>query len=115
MTTVVLTGANQGLGLAVVDRAARRLGPRADLYLTWRNPDRARAAADRLERAGQTVPTAVPDVTDGDAVEALAAELAERHGQVDSRSARYRPPRPSRPARARDPVELRTKRRRTNT
>jgi NAD(P)-dependent dehydrogenase (short-subunit alcohol dehydrogenase family) len=85
MTTVVVTGANQGLGLAVVDRAARRLGPRADVYLTRRNPDRARAAADRVERAGQTVPTAVLDVTDGDAVEArstLGPPDTDHHGQV---------------------------------
>jgi NAD(P)-dependent dehydrogenase (short-subunit alcohol dehydrogenase family) len=95
MTTVVVTGANQGLGLAVVDRAARRLGPRADVYLTWRNPDRARAATDRLERARQTVPTAVLDATDGDAVERSRRSLpsatarstlgppdTDHHGQV---------------------------------
>jgi carbonyl reductase 1 len=48
VTTILVTGANQGLGLAVVDGAARRLGSQADVYLTGRNPARVRAAADRL-------------------------------------------------------------------
>jgi hypothetical protein len=34
---------------------ARRLGSQAAVYLTGRNPDRVRAAADRLERAGLPV------------------------------------------------------------
>jgi carbonyl reductase 1 len=99
VTTILVTGANQGLGLAVVEGLARRLDSRADVYLTGRNPDRVRAAADRLEREGSPVRTAVLDVRDTDAVEALAAQLAERHGGIDvvvsNAAARITPERPA--------------------
>jgi NAD(P)-dependent dehydrogenase (short-subunit alcohol dehydrogenase family) len=83
VTTALVTGANQGLGFALVGGVTRRLDAGADVYLTGRSPDRVRAAADRLAQAGRAVRTAVLDVRDADAVESLAAQLAERHGGID--------------------------------
>jgi carbonyl reductase 1 len=99
VATVLVTGANQGLGLAVVEDAARRLGSQSAVYLTGRNPDRVRAAADRLERAGRSVRTAVLDVRNPHDVKTLAAELAERHDGIDvvisNAAARITPERPA--------------------
>jgi carbonyl reductase 1 len=99
VTTVLVTGANQGLGIAVVEGVVRRLGPRTDVYLTGRNPDRVRAAADRLAQVDLAVHTAVLDVRDTDAVETLAAQLAERHNGIDvvisNAAARITPERPA--------------------
>jgi carbonyl reductase 1 len=66
--TALVTGANQGLGLAVVGSVARRLGAGADVYLTGRNPDRVRTAAEGRSRGGVGVRTAVLDVADAAAM-----------------------------------------------
>jgi carbonyl reductase 1 len=71
--TAVVTGANQGLGLALVDGLARRLGPAGRVLLTGRDPGRVTAAAEAL--GAPTVEARVLDVTSTSAVDALAAEL----------------------------------------
>ena len=73
----VVTGANQGLGLALVEGLARRLGSGARVLLTGRDPGRVAAAVTALN--APTVEGRVLDVTSTAAVEALAAEL----GTVD--------------------------------
>src|SRR3954470_23792477 len=69
MTTALVTGANQGLGRALVDGLAGRVDR---VLLTGRNPERVAAAA-----ADAGVEGRVLDVRDGDAIDALAAELGE--------------------------------------
>jgi NAD(P)-dependent dehydrogenase (short-subunit alcohol dehydrogenase family) len=80
MTVALVTGATQGLGLALVRGLAARLTPSDTVYLTGR--DRARVAA-LAEAAGPPVRGEVLDVADPAAAEALAAELQDRHGGVD--------------------------------
>jgi len=84
MTKIALvTGANQGLGFALAEGLAQRLGPQDVVYLTGRDLDRARSAAERLARPRAHVRAELLDVRDGAAVQALADELGARHGGVD--------------------------------
>jgi NAD(P)-dependent dehydrogenase (short-subunit alcohol dehydrogenase family) len=75
--TAVVTGANQGLGRALVERLAARLDPADRVLLTGRDPDRVRAAAAAIPRTGARVEGRVLDVRDPAAIAALAAELGE--------------------------------------
>jgi carbonyl reductase 1 len=77
--TALVTGANQGLGLALVEALAARMNPNDRILLTGRNPERIRAAAAAAPTTGARVEGRVLDVRDGGAIDALAAEL----GQVD--------------------------------
>ncbi|HTJ35838.1 MAG TPA: SDR family NAD(P)-dependent oxidoreductase [Dactylosporangium sp.] len=79
MTIALVTGANQGLGLALVAGLARRLGPQDTVYLTGRNPDRVAAAVAGLPPAPAQVRGEVFDVADPGAAE----RLAEKLGAVD--------------------------------
>jgi NAD(P)-dependent dehydrogenase (short-subunit alcohol dehydrogenase family) len=79
----IVTGANQGLGLALAEGLAQRLEPSDVVYLTGRNPERVRAAAERVAAARAQVRARVLDVRDDAAVAAFADELRERHGGVD--------------------------------
>lgn len=84
--TALVTGANQGLGRALVEGLAARLGPADLVLLTGRDADRVTAAVREVTRATGTrsqVNGRVLDVTDTGAIAALAAELGERHGGVD--------------------------------
>jgi NAD(P)-dependent dehydrogenase (short-subunit alcohol dehydrogenase family) len=77
--TALVTGANQGLGLALVEALAARMNPNDRILLTGRDPERIRAAAPAAPTTGARVEGRVLDVRDGGAIDALAAEL----GQVD--------------------------------
>ncbi|TCC03601.1 SDR family NAD(P)-dependent oxidoreductase [Kribbella soli] len=70
----LVTGANQGIGYALVEELAQRMNPEDLVLLTGRNPERVAAAAARVEGKAR-VEGRVLDVTDGDAVRRLAAEL----------------------------------------
>ncbi len=74
----LVTGANQGIGYALVEELAQRMNPEDLVLLTGRNPERVAAAAARVEGKAR-VEGRVLDVTDQDAVRRLAAEL----GAVD--------------------------------
>jgi len=75
--TALVTGANQGLGRALVAGLAARLRPADRVLLTGRDPERVRAAATALPATGARVEGRVLDVRDPDAITALAAELGE--------------------------------------
>jgi len=75
--TALVTGANQGLGYALVAGLAARLHPTDRVLLTGRDPDRVRAAAAALPTGGARVEGRVLDIRDPAAITALAAELGE--------------------------------------
>ena len=84
MTKIALvTGGNQGLGLALVRGLSRKLGDDGVVYLTARDGERGRAAVKLLEEEGLSPRFELLDVTDTANVEALAGTLRERHGGVD--------------------------------
>lgn len=71
--TVVITGANRGIGLALV---ARYLTAGWRVFATSRNPDRSEALS-RLSRERTSLKIFTLDVTDGDAVERFRALVAD--------------------------------------
>jgi len=81
--TAIVTGANQGLGRALVAGLAARLGPADRVLLTGRHPGRVADAAAEvaagLSPGTATVEGRVLDVRDAAAIHALADEL----GSVD--------------------------------
>jgi NAD(P)-dependent dehydrogenase (short-subunit alcohol dehydrogenase family) len=79
----LVTGANQGLGRAVVAGLARAWGEQGTVYLTGRDRQRVEEAAAALARHGLRVVPAVCDVRDDGAVQGLARRIADRHGGVD--------------------------------
>jgi NAD(P)-dependent dehydrogenase (short-subunit alcohol dehydrogenase family) len=79
----VVTGATQGLGLALVDGLARRMTPRDTVYLTGRDTGRVAQAVAAVSGGGAQVRGELFDVADPEAATRLAAQLRERHGGVD--------------------------------
>jgi NAD(P)-dependent dehydrogenase (short-subunit alcohol dehydrogenase family) len=82
----LVTGATQGLGFALVQGLAQRLGPADLVLLTSRDPDRvAQAAAQTATRAGRTatVQGRALDVTDANAVARFAREIEAQYGGLD--------------------------------
>ena len=67
--TALVTGANQGLGRALVEELAARLGPTDRVLLTSRDPDRVRAAAAA--------------VADGPATARVEGRVLDVRGAVD--------------------------------
>ena len=105
MTTVALvTGANQGIGRAVVEGLVRALDSEAVVYLTGRSPE-------RVEQAATEVPGTVPavlDVRDTAAVASFAELVRQRHGGIDivvSNAAAWRTPERSDAAQVREFVD----------
>lgn len=79
----MVTGANQGLGYALVEGLCRKLGPEGIVYLTARDAVRGNAARDRLCAAGLKPLFHPLDVTDVESVKAFARFLEAEHGGVD--------------------------------
>jgi carbonyl reductase 1 len=79
----LVTGANQGLGLALVRGLCRQLGDQGVVYLTARDRQRGVAAVQQLQAEGLAPQFELLDVTSGQSVLALAMLLRERHGGVD--------------------------------
>jgi len=75
--TALVTGANQGLGRALVAGLAAHLQPSDRVLLTGRDPERIDAAVASLPTTGAHVEGRVLNVRDADAIAALAAELGE--------------------------------------
>jgi carbonyl reductase 1 len=97
--TALVTGANQGLGRALVEALAARMAPHDRVLLTGRDPDRVEAAAAAIAGAAEVtgrsaiaqVEGRVLDVRDGDAITALAAELGEVDIVFSNATARMSP------------------------
>ncbi|MFD5513827.1 SDR family NAD(P)-dependent oxidoreductase [Streptomyces sp. NPDC127051] len=82
----LVTGANQGLGRALVEGLASRMGGDDLVLLTGRSEPRVMAAAGEVAGLPGTrarVEGRVLDVTDTDAIAELADELRVRYGGVD--------------------------------
>ncbi|MEV0977710.1 SDR family NAD(P)-dependent oxidoreductase [Streptomyces sp. NPDC049915] len=82
----LVTGANQGLGRALVEGLAARMNADDLVLLTGRNPQRVTDAVREVRRLPGTrarVEGQVLDVTDTDAITRLAEDLRTRHAGVD--------------------------------
>jgi NAD(P)-dependent dehydrogenase (short-subunit alcohol dehydrogenase family) len=89
----LVTGANQGLGRALVEGLAARMAPHDRVLLTGRDPSRVRAAAAAVAEGSAIahVEGRVLDVRDGEAIAALAAELGEVDIVFSNATARMSP------------------------
>ena len=88
----LVTGANQGLGRALVEGLAAGLSPSDRVLLTGRDPERVAAAtADIAGGAVAQVEGRVLDVRDGRAIAALADELGEVDIVFSNAAARMSP------------------------
>jgi carbonyl reductase 1 len=88
--TALVTGANQGLGRALVEALAAHMNANDRILLTGRDPDRVRAAA-AAPAIGARIEGRVLDVRDGGAIDALAAELGEVDIVFSNATARMSP------------------------
>lgn len=79
----LVTGANQGLGLALVRGLRRALGEESVVYLAARDTDRGEAACALLQREGLTPDFVQLDVTDAASVATAADTICARHGGID--------------------------------
>lgn len=79
----LVTGANQGLGLALVRGLRRALGEESVVYLAARDTDRGEAACALLQREGLTPDFVQLDVTDAASVAMAADKIRARHGGID--------------------------------
>jgi len=78
----VVTGANQGIGFALVEGLAARMKPEDLVLLTSRDPGRVAEAAARIHGVAQVEGRPL-DVSDDAAVAKLAADLQAEYGGVD--------------------------------
>ena len=79
----IVTGANQGLGFALVEGLCQSLGPESTVYLTARSKERGEEALRKLREKGLSPEFHLLDVTDDASVTTLADTLRKRHGGVD--------------------------------
>jgi carbonyl reductase 1 len=91
--TALITGANQGLGLALAQGLAGGMRPDDRVLLTGRDPGRVKAAAAAVVDgpAVARVEARVLDVRDGEAIAALGAELGEVDIVFSNATARMSP------------------------
>ena len=89
----LVTGANQGLGRALVEALAAGMGAQDRVLLTGRDPRRVQAAAAAVAagRATARVEGRVLDVRDGEAIATLAEELGEVDIVFSNAAARMSP------------------------
>jgi carbonyl reductase 1 len=79
----VVTGANQGLGYALVEGLCHALAPDDVVYLTARDAARGGEAVASLRALGLTPRLGIVDVDAPDSIEHFAAMLGREHGGVD--------------------------------
>ncbi|MCP3802364.1 SDR family NAD(P)-dependent oxidoreductase [Allokutzneria sp. A3M-2-11 16] len=83
MKIALVTGATQGLGLALVEGLARRMDADDTVYLTGRDAARVASSVESIPGGGAQVRGEVFDVAEDDAADRIAETLRERHGGVD--------------------------------
>jgi NAD(P)-dependent dehydrogenase (short-subunit alcohol dehydrogenase family) len=76
----LVTGANRGIGLEVCRQLA---GHDFRVVLTARRAEAADPAAEKLQKDGLDVVSAVMDVTDGESIRACARDVTAQVGDVD--------------------------------
>jgi carbonyl reductase 1 len=91
--TAIVTGATQGLGLALVAGLAARLGAADRVMLTGRDRTRVDRAVEELGETSARVEGRVLDVTDTEAVQALADSPGGFDIVISNASARMTPDR----------------------
>jgi carbonyl reductase 1 len=79
----LVTGATQGLGFALVESLAARLGSEDTVYLTGRDAARIAAAQASLAPGRARIRAELLDVSREEAVAATASRLLDRHGSLD--------------------------------
>ena len=79
----LVTGANQGLGFALVQALSRALPADSVVYLTARDPVRGQAAVDQLAANRDHAVFLQLDVTSDASVAQAAERIRSRHGGVD--------------------------------
>jgi NAD(P)-dependent dehydrogenase (short-subunit alcohol dehydrogenase family) len=79
----LVTGATQGLGRALVEGLARRLGPDDVVYVTGRRPAAVDAVSAELGGLPAQVRGEIFDVGRPGAAATLAEEIRRRHGGID--------------------------------
>ncbi|PVH94491.1 short chain dehydrogenase/reductase family protein [Periconia macrospinosa] len=81
---VLITGANQGYGHAILEVAGQRL-PNATYILSCRKIEDAPEAVKQLKDAGVTasIDTQQLDVTDDDSISAAVKAIEEKYGRLD--------------------------------
>src|SRR5262245_48373038 len=80
---MVVTGANTGIGLAVVRRLSQQFGDNAAVYLTARDVQRGQAAVEQLQQEGLSPAFHLLDVASDESVATFARHIRETHGGVD--------------------------------
>src|SRR5512145_2113400 len=83
MNTAVITGANKGLGLAMVRALCKSMGPAAHVYLTARDVERGQAAMRTLQAEGLVPCFFRMDLAEPASITALAEHIRREHGGVD--------------------------------
>lgn len=83
MTTALITGATQGLGLALAEGLAQRLEPTDTVYLTGRDVEKITTAVRSMPGGGAKVRGELLDVADPGSAAKLAAQIHDRHGGID--------------------------------
>jgi NADP-dependent 3-hydroxy acid dehydrogenase YdfG len=81
LTTVVITGASQGIGRAIAERFAQE--PDSRIALLARSEEKLHAVADVCRQFGAEAEPHAVDVTDEEAVRAAAGQVARRWGAAD--------------------------------
>ncbi|QBD81180.1 SDR family NAD(P)-dependent oxidoreductase [Ktedonosporobacter rubrisoli] len=79
----LVTGANQGLGLALVRLLSRQWGEQGIVYLGARQRERGEEAVVLLQAEGLSPQLAVIDVADDASVQSCADLIRQRHGGID--------------------------------
>ena len=93
--TALVTGANQGIGYALVEELAARMAPSDLVLLTGRNASRVEAAVDRVRAGARSrVEGRLLDVADAAAVADLAAKLGRTDIVISNAIAPLVPDRP---------------------